>query len=558
MTAIRLEILCRELTPADTAALAAMFERSAGGTGMQYFDPFPMTAETARRLTLEPRRDRYYVATADGAVVGLSMLRGWDAGYEIPSFGIMVDPEWHGRSVGSLLTDHTLAAARALGCEQVRLSVYGSNAVAVDMYRRRGFVEVSEETVEKPWGPDQRVVMTKPLDGNGAAERRTAAGLAEPLKPKDLIPAAEPALIGREREYVLECLDSSWISSNGAFIPRFEAAIAEYCGVAHAVACSNGTVALHVALLSLGIGPGDEVICPTLTYVAAANAIRYCGATPVFVDSEPTTWNMSPEQVAAVVSDRTRAIVVVHLYGHPVDMDSICAVASEHDLPIVEDAAEALGATYRGRLTGSLGDVATFSFYGNKTITTGEGGMLLTDDATLARLVRQLRGQGQDLERRYWFPVIGFNYRMTNVAAAIGLAQMENIEWHVDRRRVNAAAYRAAFVDEPRVEFSPSAAWAESSYWMSSVLVRGATRDQRDEVMARLLADGIETRPFFFPMHVLPPYEALATGRFPVADDLSARGLNLPSSALLRESEIDRVSAALVGALNDIFGSVDQ
>jgi len=360
-----------------------------------------------------------------------------------------------------------------------------------------------------------------------------------------LLPVAEPVLAGREREYVLECLDSSWISSNGIFIERFERAFAEHCGVKHAISCSNGTVALHLALAGLGIGPGDEVICPTLTYVASANCVTYCGATPVFVDSEPFTWNMDAAAVERAVTARTRAIVAVHLYGHPVDMDRIREIAAAHGLAVVEDAAEALGATYRGQPAGSLGDVATFSFYGNKTLTTGEGGMAVTNDGALARRMRQLRGQGQDLDRRYWFPIVGFNYRMTNVAAAIGLAQLERVDWHVGRRRRNAGEYRKRLAQSERFELSPEAPWAESSFWMSSVLVRDATRRDRDEIMARLATRGIDTRPFFFPMHVLPPYRDIASHAFPVANDLSARGLNLPSGAALSDADISRVCEAL-------------
>ena len=255
------------------------------------------------------------------------------------------------------------------------------------------------------------------------------------------IPVAAPVLAGREREYVLDCLDTTWISSTGRYVTAFEEGFAEFCGMRHAIGCCNGTVAVHLALLAAGVGPGDEVIVPTLTYVASANPILYQGATPVFVDSEPETWNMDPEAVASAITPRTKAIVVVHLYGHPADMDPIVAVAREHGVAVVEDAAEAHGAEYKGRRAGALGDVATFSFYGNKIITTGEGGMVLCDDDAVATLVRQLRGQGQDPQRRYWFPIVGFNYRMTNVAAAIGLGQLEMIDWHLERRREIAAWY---------------------------------------------------------------------------------------------------------------------
>jgi perosamine synthetase len=361
------------------------------------------------------------------------------------------------------------------------------------------------------------------------------------------IPVAAPALVGREREYVLDAIDSSWISSSGQYIERFEAAFAEVAGCEHAVACCNGTVALHLALAALGVGPGDEVIVPTLTYVATANAVVYCGATPVLVDSEPATWNLDPERVAEAITERTRAIVVVHLYGHPADMDPIRALADSHGLAIVEDAAEAHGATYKGRPAGSLGDVATFSFYGNKIITTGEGGMLTTADRDLALHIRQLRGQGQDLERRYWFPMVGFNYRMTNVAAAIGLGQVERFDWHLGRRREIAEAYRARLAGVPGLRFSPEADWAESAYWISCVVLGDEVAIGRDEMMAALDARGIETRPFFIPMHALPMYEsAAARGTFPVAGDLAARGINLPSGAGLTDDDVERVAAAVV------------
>ena len=244
----------------------------------------------------------------------------------------------------------------------------------------------------------------------------------------EFIPVAAPALIGNEKAYVLDCLESSWISSNGAYIERFETVFADFIGTRHALSCCNGTVALHLALLALDVRPGDEVIVPSLTYVASANAVMYCGAKPVLVDSEPETWNLDPARIEELINPRTRGIIVVHLYGHPANMDPILEIARRRHLFVVEDAAEAHGATYRGQKVGTLGDLATFSFYGNKVITTGEGGMVCTNNEVLARKVRQLKGQGQDPRRRYWFPIVGYNYRMTNIEAAIGLAQLERIE----------------------------------------------------------------------------------------------------------------------------------
>lgn len=363
------------------------------------------------------------------------------------------------------------------------------------------------------------------------------------------IKVAEPNLDGRETEYVLECLQSGWISSHGRFIGDFERAFADYCGVRHAVACNNGTTALHLALVALGIGPGDEVIVPTLTYIASANTVRYCGAQPVFVDCDATHFNLDPTQIEAKITSRTKAIMPVHLYGHPVDMEPIRKIAEQRGLLLVEDAAEAVGATCRGRRTGGLADCAAFSFFGNKIITTGEGGIVTTDDDELAARLRLYRSQGMDPARRYWFPVVGYNYRMTNVAAAIGLAQLERIDHHLAARRRIAAGYDqrlAAMAD--RLTLPTAADWAQHVQWMYTVLVP-ADGPPRDAVIAALEADGVETRPVFHPLHQLPPYADPAQGPFPVAEDVSRRGLNLPTHAKLTEADLDRVAASLRRAL---------
>jgi perosamine synthetase len=362
------------------------------------------------------------------------------------------------------------------------------------------------------------------------------------------IPVGAPALVGREREYVLDCLDSTWISSNGSYLERFEDAFAEFCGVRHAVSCCNGTVAVHLALMAHGVGPGDEVIVPTLTYVATANPVIYCGGEPVFVDCEPRTWNMDPTQVEEAITSRTRGILAVHLYGHPVDMAPILELAERHGLWVIEDAAEAHGAEYRNRRVGSLGSIGTFSFYGNKIITSGEGGMVVTDDAGLAAKMRQLHGQGQDPDRRYWFPIVGFNYRMTNVEAAIGLAQLERVDWHLNRRREIAAWYHEELGSEAGIKLSPQEPWAKSSFWMMCAVFDESRFGPRDGSMAALDAAGIETRPFFYPLHTLPMYRARCRGgEFPVAESLAARGVNLPTSALLKRDEVAYVGECVRG-----------
>ncbi len=357
------------------------------------------------------------------------------------------------------------------------------------------------------------------------------------------IPVAEPVLGEKEKQYVLECLETSWISGSGKFVDAFEEMFADFCGVRHAVAIVNGTAALHVALLALGVGAGDEVIVPDLSYIASANAVTYCGARPVFADIDPITWTLSPEDMARKITGRTKAIMPVHLYGHPADMKPILEVARRHELFVVEDAAEAHGAEYGGRRVGGLGDVATFSFYGNKIITTGEGGMLTTNDDELARKARLLKGQGMDPQRRYWFPIIGYNYRMTNIEAAIGLAQLEKIDWFIERRREVAGWYADALKNLNLVS-QVEAPWAKNVYWLYSVCVAGNV--DRDLLMTRLSEHGIETRPFFYPLHHMPPYlDPGAQASLPISTRIAARGLNLPSSATLTKDDINYIADAL-------------
>ncbi len=360
------------------------------------------------------------------------------------------------------------------------------------------------------------------------------------------IPIASPAFVGNEKTYVMDCLETSWVSSIGSYIERFEAGFAEFCGVRHALSVCNGTVALHVALLGLGVGPGDEVIVPTLTYIATANAVSYCGAQPVFVDIEPITWNMDPSLVEEKITPRTKGIIVVHLYGHPVDMDPILNISGRYGLFVLEDAAEAHGAEYKGKRVGSFGHVATFSFYGNKIITTGEGGMIVTDDAALARKMLQLKGQGQDFEKRYWFPIIGYNYRMTNIQAALGLAQLEKIDWHITRHREIATWYHQLLGNHDSFTLQPELPWAKNVYWMNCLLLSEDLPFDRDELAKQFHHRGIETRPFFYPIHTLPPYLGIARGQtFPIADFISTHGLNLPSSANLSLEEIHYIADSL-------------
>ncbi len=355
---------------------------------------------------------------------------------------------------------------------------------------------------------------------------------------------AQPKMTGNERKYVLDCLDTNWISSNGKYITAFEEMFATFCGSKHAIAANNGTTALHLALVALDLKPGDEVIIPTVTYIATANAVRYCGATPVLVDVCADTMNINPADIERKITSNTRGIIPVHLYGHPADMAAVNQVAEKYGLWVVEDAAEAHGAMVDGRKVGTLGTCATFSFFGNKIITTGEGGMITTDDDALAAKLRLYRGQGMDPQRRYWFPVVGYNYRMTNIQAAIGLAQMEGIETALADRERLARWYDIALSDlTEHVVLPTQSPWAKRVCWMYNIFLRDGDENRRDQVMRSMDEMGIETRPVFYPMHVLPPYKEDSS--YPVADLWSQRGINLPTHQDLSESDVQRIIKSL-------------
>ena len=356
-----------------------------------------------------------------------------------------------------------------------------------------------------------------------------------------MIPVYQPSLTGREKEYVLDCLESTWISSKGKYIQEFEERFAEKVQVRHAASVCNGTVALHLALVVLGIGPGDEVIVPTFTYIASVNAIAYTGATPVFVDSLPETWQIDPADVRRKITPRTRAIMAVHLYGHPCDMDALQQIATAHDLFLIEDCAEAFGSLYKGRPVGGFGHISTFSFFGNKTITTGEGGMVVTNDQTLHERALHFKGQGLAAHRQYWHDVIGYNYRMTNICAAIGLAQLEQADTFIARKREIAALYRRELAGVP-VSVHGETADVRHTYWMVSLLLDDVRH--RDPLRQYLMQRGIETRPLFYPVHTMPMYSSRFQ-RHPVAEYLGWRGINVPSWPGLDDAQVTDICHAI-------------
>ncbi|WP_324735232.1 DegT/DnrJ/EryC1/StrS family aminotransferase [Thermococcus sp. SY098] len=361
-----------------------------------------------------------------------------------------------------------------------------------------------------------------------------------------MIPVSEPLLGEEELKNVIEAIKSGWISSKGEFIKEFEEEFAKYIGTKYGIATSNGTTALHLALTALGITSGDEIIVPTLTFVATANAVTYCNAKPVFVDSHPEYWCIDPEKIEEKITDKTKAIIVVHLYGHPCDMDWIKDIAEDHGLYLIEDAAEAHGAEYKGKKVGSFGDISCFSFYGNKIITTGEGGMCLTNNEELAEKMRILRDHGMNPKKRYWHDVIGFNYRMTNLQAAIGVAQLKKLDKFIEKRRLIAKWYSEELrelEEKGLIKLHPEMPWAKNVYWLYSIVLEDSSNVSRDELMEKLKERGVETRPFFYPLHTLPIYKTNKS--FPVAEKISKNGINLPTSSKLEKNDIAIISEAI-------------
>jgi len=364
-----------------------------------------------------------------------------------------------------------------------------------------------------------------------------------------MIPVNEPALDGNEKKYLAECIDTGWISSEGPFVGEFERRFAERAGRKHGVAVCNGSAALDAAVAALGIGAGDEVIMPTFTIISCASAITRTGATPVLVDCDPDTWNMDTRAVESCITERTKAIMVVHLYGLPVDMDPLLEIADRHSLLIIEDAAEMIGQSYRGRPCGSFGALATFSFYANKHVTTGEGGMIVTDDDALAERCRSLRNLSLTGPRRFVHEELGWNFRMTNLQAAVGLAQLERLDEFVARKRRIFSRYSELLGGTRGLQLPVCRTdYAENINWVFGVVLDDSVPFDGVEAMARLAALGVGTRPFFWPMHEQPVFQRM--GLFngeshPSAERIARRGFYLPSGMALTDDQMQRVAAAV-------------
>lgn len=353
-------------------------------------------------------------------------------------------------------------------------------------------------------------------------------------KGDNMIPVYQPALLGNEKKYVNECLDTTWISSKGKFITQFENTFARYIGIKYASAVSNGTVAIHLAGAALGLQQGDEVICPTFTYIASANPFEQLGCKVVFCESRSDTWQLDAADVERRITDKTKAIIAVHLYGHPCDMPALVNLAQKYNLYLIEDCAEAVGCRINGQHVGTFGTIATFSFFGNKTITCGEGGMVVCNDETLHERVKHLKGQGVVTYREYWHDVSGYNYRMTNIQAAIGLGQLEQANTFIEKKQQIAQWYKEKLAGLPLV-FHEALQNVNHTYWMVSFLAEN--KEKRDGLRKFLAENEIETRPVFPCIHKMPIYNKRYM-HFPVAEDLSDRGFNLPSYPLLTEENV--------------------
>lgn len=453
----------------------------------------------------------------------------------------------HDQIMRGLLTDSDVRRALLRGASI-------SDSAELHMNREFVFGHLPKDTAENIALLNEKICNLPILD--------SAGHVVDLLRLADLwrLPVMEPVLKGREVEFVLDCLSTNWISSQGKYVEQFENCFSSYVSTNHALSVSNGTAALHLAMAAMGIGPGDEVIVPDLTFIAPASMTVLCGAKPIFVDVERSTWTIDPWAIECHITPRTKAIIVVHLYGHPCDMDPIMEIAKRYGLYVIEDCAEALGATYKGRRVGAIGDIGTFSFFANKVITTGEGGMVTTSNSELHYNMRLLRDHGMSREKRYWHLVTGFNYRLTNLQAAIGLAQLEKIDDILNYREEVVSRYFAQLKDIDGIFLPPQKEWAKNIYWLYSILVdKEATGIDRDTLMRHLSVHGIDTRPLFYPLHQQPPFHDESGKSFPHADWLSASGLSLPTSNNIKLEDVDKVCAVIQSVMRNknIFRKYD-
>lgn len=359
-----------------------------------------------------------------------------------------------------------------------------------------------------------------------------------------------PNIGEKEKEYLCKCIDSTFVSTIGPFIPQFEENFASFVGAKYAISTQSGTAALHLSLVELGIGPGDEVIVPVTTFIATVNPIIYVGATPVFVDIDINTWNIDPSKVREVITEKTKAIIPVHLYGNPCDMTTIMEISNEFNIPVIEDATESLGATYKGKHTGTFGKLSAFSFNGNKIITTGGGGMITTNDEKAYEHLKFLVNQARDTSKGYYHPEIGYNYRMTNIEASMGLAQLERLPSFLERKQKTKEIYSETLSGLDNIEFQQEYSDAYGSWWLFSIIIKEKNKSNIPELQAKLKDQGIPSRRIFTPIVEFPPYQKFASDAYKNARFVYKNGLNLPSSTLNNDNTIIIISHVLKEILN--------
>jgi perosamine synthetase len=362
-----------------------------------------------------------------------------------------------------------------------------------------------------------------------------------------MIPLSIPEVRGNEWKYVKECIDTGWVSSVGSYVDLFEIKFAEYVKAKKAVVTMNGTAAIQLALVTLGIGEGDEVIVPSLTFISPVNAIKYVGATPVFVDVCRDTYVIDAEKIEELITPKTKAILPVHIYGHPADMDRIMEIANKYNIFVIEDATEALGSEYKGRMIGTIGHMGCFSFNGNKLITTGAGGMLVSNNDVFADRAKFLSTQTKVVleNKAFYHPEVGYNFRMPNLLAAFGVAQLENIEEFLRIKKDNAVLYNELLRCVKGVAIPVEKEWATNCFWLYSVVIEDCYGIARDDLIQKLREKGIESRPFFMPIHNMPPYEMCKHGDLSITNELYRKGINLPSSVSLKHKDIELVCEAI-------------
>lgn len=527
--------------------LARWREENASAYPTQFPVTLSGTADWLRRRVLEAEdRLLFLVADARGRLVGhLGLANALDETAEVELDNVV-------RGVPGLAPGIMSYAVRALldwamehlRPRQIHLRVFEDNTHAVEFYRRLGFAE-SQRIPLRRHQEGQRIEYRPLCAGDTASADRVFLRMVyrpkqrEAWEPRETILTAGPSISARETSYVLDAVRHGWNRHWNAYLQRFEQAFAEYVGARYALATSSGTGALHLALAALGIGPGDEVIVPDLTWVATANAVLYVGATPVFADVEPDTWCLDPASFEAAITERTRVVIPVHLYGHPARMDRILQIARRHNLCVVEDAAPAIGAEFQGRRVGALGDMGCFSFQGAKLLVTGEGGMLVTNSEALYRRAYALWDQGRT-PGTFWINELGWKYKMSNLQAALGLAQLERVDGFIEAKREIFSWYAEGLSGVPHLRLNAEAPWARSIYWMTSVVLDDCCPLGRDQLREKLRQQKIDTRPVF-PAISRYGFWPRRQAPQPVADRLGRQGVNLPSGIRLRRHEVDYI-----------------